>query len=271
MASSSFIHVIKKRWSGMKRFPLLVSLVFLTLLVMAGVLAETVTAASGTLTLASLSPSSGATNTTGIVIDIVGTNFAASAGFRLVGSSSEKITGYVSSVNSTHIVGTVNLDNQEPGDYEVCVYNNATSSVCGLTFTVTAPVESSKSSVFFDTYPTGATVLLDGTTIGTSVFTYRNATPGTFTVLIRKSGYEDYTGSVTVPEGTRARFYAALKPLAAGTTATPVITATTIRKSTLKVPTTWPGTTPTETSPGDPALVIGAAGIGLGVVVFRRR
>lgn len=255
----------------MKRFPLQVSLFLLTLLVMAGVLADTVTAASGGPTLSLISPSSGATNTTEIVVNITGTNFAASAGFRLVGSYSEKITGYVSSVNSTRIVGTVNLDNQDPGDYEVCVYNNATSSVCGLRFTVTAPAGTSASSVYFDTYPPGATVLLDGTTVGTSVFTYRNATPGTFKVLVKKSGYEDYTGSVTVLEGKRARFYATLRPLAAGTTATTVITATTIRKSTLKVPTTWPSTLPTETSPVDTALVIGAAGIGLGVAVFRRR
>jgi len=257
----------------MKRFPLLAYLFFLTLLVMAGVLPGTVTAASGTLTLISISPSSGETNTSVVVTDIVGRNFDSHAGFRLVRSSKE-IIGYVRSVNSSRIVGTVNLDKQAPGEYQVCVYNNASSYICDLTFTVTSPAETSASSVYFETNPPGATVLLNGTAIGTSVFTYYNATPGTYKVLIRKSGYEDYTGSVTVLVGKRVRFYAPLKPPGAGTaaaTAPPVITATTIRKSTLKVPTTWPSATPTGASPLDPALVIGAAVIGTGLVVFRRR
>ena len=48
-------------------------------------------------------------------------------------------------------------------------------------------------------------MLLNGTRIGTSAFTYHNATPGSFKVLIQKGGYEDYTGSVTVVEGKRTR------------------------------------------------------------------
>jgi len=50
-----------------------------------------------------------------------------------------------------------------------------------------------------------------------------------------------------------------------------VKTATTIRKSTLNIPTPWPGTTPSEASRVDPLLDIGAAGIGAGLVVIRRR
>ena len=244
---------------------------FLTLLVMAGLLAATVTAASGTLTLSSISPSNGETNTTVSITALVGKNFNTHAGFRLVRSSSKDIIGNVDSVNSTHIVGTVDLDNQAPGDLQVCVYNNASSYICDLTFTITSPAETSASSIYFETYPTGATVWLNGTKIGTSVFTYRNATPGTFKVLIQKSGYEDYTGSVTVPGGKRVKFYAPLTPLGTVTTETPVKTTTTIRKSTLIVPTTWPSTTSTEASPIDPALVIGAAGISIGLVAVRRR
>jgi hypothetical protein len=40
----------------------------------------------------------------------------------------------------------------------------------------------------------------------------------------------------------------------------------------MKVPTTWPtSASPTAASPVDPALVIGAAGMGIGLVVIRRR
>jgi hypothetical protein len=155
------------------------------------------------------------------------------------------------------------------------VYNDESTYICGLTFTITTPAETATSgSIFFDTNPTGATVLLNGTKVGTSVFTYHNATPGNYKVLIQKSGYADYAGSVTVKEGMRVRYYAQLTPLGAGTpaaTAIPVQTVTTVRKSTMKVPTTWPDATPATTSPVDPALVIGAAGMGIGLVVIRRR
>jgi hypothetical protein len=255
----------------MKRFLLMICLVILLLLVPGGVAAADTPAP----TLDSITPSSGETNTTVSITSLAGTDFANGASIRLKRSSNDPIVGSITSLNSTRIVGTFNLNNQDPGDYQVCVYNNATSFACGLTFTIKAPSEAvASSSVFFETNPPGATVYLNGTKVGTSVFTYNNATPRTYKVLIQKSGYEDYTGSVTVPEGKRVRYYAQLTPLGAGitaATATPVPTATTVGKSTLKVPTTWPSTTPTPTSPVDPAIVIGAIGIGLGLVVVRRR
>jgi hypothetical protein len=117
--------------------------------------------------------------------------------------------------------------------------------------------------------------------VGTSTFTYGNATPGTYKVLVQKDGYKDYGGYVTVIENKRTVFYARLTPLgeyttvattAAAATATPVKTATTIKKSTLKVPTTWPSDTPTTAaSPVDPAIVLGAAAVGAGIFVMRRR
>jgi hypothetical protein len=256
----------------MKRMPLLICLVLMLLLVPGWVAAADTSA----LTLKSITPSSGETNTTVSITALDGTNFASSAGMRLRGSSSKDISGSVSLVmNGTRIVGTFNLYKQAPGDYQVCVYNNASTYVCGLSFTITPPRETDiAGSIFFDTNPTGATVSLNGTKAGTSVFTFHNATPGTYRVLIQKSGYADYTGSVTVKEGTRVRYYAQLTPLGSGTAAapaTPVQTATTIRKSTMKVPTTWPGTTPTTASPVDTVIVLGAAVMGAGLVVIRRR
>jgi hypothetical protein len=256
----------------MKRFTLLICLVLLLPLVPGGVTAADTSAP----TLTSITPSSGETNTTVSITSLAGTNFAKNAGIRLRGSSSKDIIGDVTSVtNGTKIVGSFNLDRKAPGYYQVCVYNSESTYTCGLTFTITTPAETATTgSVFFDTNPTGATVSLNGTRVGTSVFTYHNATPGTYKVLIQKSGYADYTGSVTVKEGTRVKYYAQLTPLGAGTpaaTAIPVKTATTVRKSTLKVPTTWPSATPTATSSVDPALVIGAAGMGIGLAVIGRR
>jgi hypothetical protein len=126
-----------------------------------------------------------------------------------------------------------------------------------LTSTIKTPVETTpRSSVYFETNPAGAAIVLNGTKVGTSTFTYYNATPGTYKVLIRMSGYKDYSDSVTILEGKRTTFSAQLKLVRDETivattvaTATPVKTATTIKKSTLKVPTTWPNNTPTKASP----------------------
>jgi hypothetical protein len=53
---------------------------------------------------------------------------------------------------------------------------------------------------------------------------------------------------------------------------TPAKTVTTIQKSTLKVPTPLGTFAPAaEESPVDPALALGAAGIAIGLVMFRRR
>ena len=104
---------------------------------------------------------------------------------------------------------------------------------------------------------------------------------GIHDVLVKKLGYEDYSDRVTIIEDTRVRFYAQLTPLSASSVTTsattaasgsPAKTVTTIRKSTLKIPTPL-GTfaPPAEESPVNPAVVLLAAGIGAVFVVLRRR
>jgi MYXO-CTERM domain-containing protein len=126
-------------------------------------------------------------------------------------------------------------------------------------------------SIYFETYPPGATIWLDNIEIGTSAFTYYTEKTGTFDVRTWRKGYENYTGTVTVAEGKRVVFSAVLTPVVPGietTSAAPVTTITTVRKSTLIIPTPWP--TSTE-SPADPAVVLGAAALGAALFVIRRR
>jgi len=129
-------------------------------------------------------------------------------------------------------------------------------------------------SVYFDTNPPGATIWLDNLELGTSPLTYYSGKTGTLEVRLRKRMYEDYTDTVVVVEGKRVVFYARLTPVSSVITdetaaATPVTTATTISRSTMKIPTPWPATSPE--SPVDPAAVIGAAAIGTGFFAIRRR
>jgi hypothetical protein len=146
-------------------------------------------------------------------------------------------------------------------------------SADSLTTTTTTPGMTG-GSVYFDTNPPGATILLDNVELGTSPFTYYFEKPGTFDVIVRKKWYEDYTDKVVVIEGQRVVFSARLTPVpsdltAETTPAAPVTTATTISTSTIKIPTPWPTSSPA--SPPDPAVVIGAVAAGIGFFVIRLR
>jgi hypothetical protein len=134
--------------------------------------------------------------------------------------------------------------------------------------------EKTGGSLYFDSYPTGATIWLDNVEIGTTQLTYFSEKDGTFDVRLTKKGYEDYPGQITVSGGKRADFYARLIPLPNAfstvvTPATPVATATTIRRSTMEIPTSWP--TPTPESPANPVVVVGAVAAGIALVAIRRR
>jgi PEGA domain/IPT/TIG domain len=162
------------------------------------------------------------------------------------------------------------------------VYTTTTTGTTTAVTTVTTSVTSGEgdNSVFFETNPSGATIFLNGDEVGTSAFTYYTNKDGVFDVVVKKIGYEDYAAKVTILEGKRVRFYALLTQLTSGNSpsvttpasGTPGKTVTTIRKSTLKVPTPLGTfTTAAEESPVDPALVLGAATIAIGFVLFRRR
>lgn len=151
----------------------------------------------------------------------------------------------------------------------------STNATINATTTAATPSpDRTGGSIFFETDPAGATVWVDNNQIGTSDLTYYSEKTGTLSVIIRRKGYEDYTASVTVEEGRRIEFFAKLLPLPRGITPestpapTQVTTATTIRKSTLDIPTPWPTTTQ---SPVDPAVVSLAAAAGIGFFAIRRR
>jgi hypothetical protein len=149
---------------------------------------------------------------------------------------------------------------------------NATPETVTTAAATTAP-DRIGGSIYFETYPPGATIWLDNKEIGTSPFTYYSENTGDFDVRIERKGYEKFTGRITVSDGQRVVFSAVLvpvtiSPVEESTTRVPVKTVTTIRRSTMTLPTPWP-TSPQ--SPVDPAVVIGAAALGTGFFAIRRR
>ncbi len=148
-----------------------------------------------------------------------------------------------------------------------------TASTVTTTVTTTETAERTGGSVFFETFPAGATIWLDTVNIGTSPFTYFTEKTGVREVRIWKKGYLNYTGTVTITEGKMERFYARLTDAPRVTyteipPATTVTTATTIRRSTLALPTPWPST---PESPVNPAIVLGGVILGAGFLAIRRR
>jgi hypothetical protein len=150
---------------------------------------------------------------------------------------------------------------------------NTTLTTNATTVVTTTMPERVGGSVYFETDPPGATIWLETLEVGTSALTYYSEKTGTFNVRVQKKGYEDYAGTVIVSEGKRTIFEAVLKPVTYDISdkSTPVVTVTTmttIRKSTIALPTPWP-TSPQ--SPLDPAVVIGAAVLGTVLFAIRCR
>jgi hypothetical protein len=151
---------------------------------------------------------------------------------------------------------------------------SADSPTTTTTTTATTTPGRTGGSIYFETNPPGATIWLDNIELGTSPFTYYSDKTGILDVRVRKRLYEDYTDKVVVIEGERVLFYARLTPISGEITEettppAPVRTVTTLSTSTIKIPTPWP--TSSQESPLDPAVVIGAAAIGIGIFVIRRR
>jgi len=222
------------------------------------------------MVLTSISPTEARVNTDEVEFTVRGTGLADVDELYLYNADYDNITADLDDVEDTKITGTFDLTDTDEDTYDVCVVDDYETEECDLSFKI---ITDAVGSIYFQTNPDGARVFLDDTEVGTSTFTYLNASPGTHSVRIQKTGYTDYTDTVTVVENKRTTYYARLTALTtatATTAATTAKTATTVRKSTLQVPTSWPSATPTEESPVDPALIIGAAGIGLCLAFLRK-
>jgi hypothetical protein len=229
------------------------------------------------MALTSISPTSGRVNNKSVDFTLVGTGLSDVEDVYLHNTDYDNISASdFDVVSSVKVKGTFDLSDTEEDTYDVCVKDSYGTTECDLSFKI---ITDAVGSIYFETNPEGATVYVDNNNVGTSTFTYDDAAAGTYKVTIKKDGYNDYSGYVTAIENKRVVFYAKLTPVNEATTsattaatATPAKTATPIKKPTVKVPTTWPSDTPTTAaSPVDPALAIGAVGIGLGLAVFRRR
>ena len=69
-----------------------------------------------------------------------------------------------------------------------------------------------KGQVDFSSSPSGADIIFDGKNIGKTPYTLENVDPGTYTVVLKLTGYDDWRGSVNVEVGMISNVDANLVP-----------------------------------------------------------
>ena len=227
------------------------------------------------MTLTSITPAKGRTNNESTEVTIVGTGLADVAGLQLYNEDYGNVTGTdVDPVSSTKVTGTFDLDNVDVDTYEVCVKDEYGTRLCGLSFAVTSDAVG---SLDLASSPSAASVYLDGTLKGTTPITIDDLDVGSYKLIIKKDGYSDWMRTAKVTDGSTTSYDAVLEAKTIATTApTTVLTTvpTTIkitRASTITIPTTWASATsvPTQASPLEGAVIVGA--IGMGILVVRRK
>ena len=128
-------------------------------------------------------------------------------------------------------------------------------------------------SIALESDPSNAEVFLNGAYEGKTPVTL-DVFRGTYRVVIKKTGYLDWSDRISVTAGKRTDVFARLS---AGVTDTPLVTTTipkttvtktiTTKKSTVNPITPWPTNTPKE-SPVGIMIILGA--VGIGIIVLRK-
>lgn len=225
------------------------------------------------ITLTSISPTSARMDDDEVDFTIIGTGLKYIDDVILYNNDYDNISAVdVVLISSTKLEGTFDLTDTDEDTYDVCVVDDYGTEECDLSFEITTD---EVGSIEISSSPAGASIYVDGSYIGTTPDTAEDLEEGSYKVVLRKSGYNDWGKIVKVTAGDTSTVDADLDvirttaPTAVPTTV-PTTVRTTVKKSTLTVPTTWPSATPTPASPVDPVVIIGAVGLGLGFVVLRK-
>jgi len=232
------------------------------------------------ISLSSITPSTGVTNTTVSITDLAGSGFTGTPTVYLKRTNYNNIpASSVSTVSSTKLTASLNLNNRAPGTYQVCVANSGSEAVCGLSYTIYSSVSAANGSIYFTSTPSGAAVYLDSVSKGNTPVTVYNITPGTYTVKIQRASFLEWSDRITVTAGNETTVNAKMTSISSTITPTTIpptikITTATLPPTTVKssktVPTPWAdATTATPESPLGIAVVLYA--VIAGIVVLGRK
>jgi hypothetical protein len=229
------------------------------------------------ITLTSITPVSGQANDDNVDFTLLGTGLSDIQELYLYNKNYDDNTTAVdvNTVSSTKVKGTFDLTDTGEDTYDVCVVDSHDTVKCGLSFKVTTD---KVGSIEVSSSPIGATILLDGKSSGTTPDVLNDVLVGSRKVVLQKSGYEDWGKIVIVEADDLIKVDANLVAVTTVATAVPTPVPTTEKTP---LPTTeetpekttvpTPSATTKKASPLDPVTVIGAAGLGIGLVMLRRR
>lgn len=226
------------------------------------------------ISLTSITPAHARANNDSVSFTLTGSGLSDIESVYLYNSDYSNITALDVSVDSsTQITGVFDLTDAEMATYRVYVMDSAGTRKydSDVTFEVTTD---SVGNIDLASSPSGASVYLDTVYMGVTPLTVDEQAVGSHKVILKYSGYTDYTRTVKVTSGGTTTVDAVLEaittapttrstPPPAPTTAQTLIKTTKAR--TVAVPTTWASTTtaPTQASPLEGAVIIGAIGIGI--------
>jgi hypothetical protein len=225
------------------------------------------------MSLTSISPLSGRLDDDEVDFTIIGTGLLDVEDVFLYNNDYDNITAVdVVGISATKVEGTFDLTGTDEDTYDVCVVDDSGTEECDLSFEITTD---EVGSIEISSSPSGASIFVDGSSMGTTPDTVDDLVEGSYKIVLKKSGYNDWGKIVKVTAGDTSIVDADLEVMTTTSTTVRTTAPTTVKtivKSTLKVPTSWPSDTPTTAaSPVDPAAVIGAAGVGIGLAAIRRR
>ncbi|MFA6331638.1 MAG: PEGA domain-containing protein [Methanoregula sp.] len=222
--------------------------------------------------ITSISPTYARTNNDSVKVTVLGTGLDEITSLYLYNDEYSNITATsVYAASSTKVTGTFNLDSKTEDTYDVCVMDSFNTRKCDLSFEITTDAVG---SIEVASSPKGATLYVDTENKGTTPITVDDLDVGTHKLILKKSGYSDWTRSVKVTNAGITTVDADLEAITtAPTVSTPVpttapTTVKTTRKSTIATPTPWPSDTPTPASPVGTLVIVGA--IGLALIAVRK-
>jgi hypothetical protein len=226
------------------------------------------------LTLTSISPSDARANNESVDVTVAGSGLSDVSWLYLYNADYDNITATLEDIVSDEITGTFDLTDTEEDTYDVCVVDSFGTTECDLTFEITTDAVG---TIEISSSPSDASIYVDGSYFGTTPDAVTDLIEGYHKVVLKKTGYSDWGKMVAVSDGDTVTVDAELAvlttvPTTILTTAwtTAPATVRTTQASTIAVPTPWPSATTTTESPVDPAIIIGAVGIGLGSALLRK-
>jgi hypothetical protein len=223
-----------------------------------------------TMTLSSVTPATAQANTSSVGVTIAGTGLSSVSSLYLFNSDYTNLTASLGTITATSVTGTFDLTSESPDTYQICVKDSTGAEKCGLSFVVTTD---KVGTIDLSSTPAGASVYVDSTYKGVSPCIIPGLAVGSHTVKLTMDGYSTWSKSVKVTYGSNTTIVADLSQAVTATattlsTSTPTTVKTSLKVTTVKVPTSWAKPTTTKASPVEGLVIIGA--VGLAALVLRR-